>query len=81
LILDHQWFDDLLTRLTEGSSGLNVEQLEQLNRELMETLWKERGEWNRTKVAYLLTTVFNETVKDIEEMQKVLRASQESQYS
>ena len=81
LIVDHQWFDELLTRLTEGSSGLNVEQLEQLNRELMETLWKERGEWNRSKVAYLLTKVFNETVKDIEEMQKVLRASQESQFS
>ena len=81
LIMDYQWFDDLLSRLTEGSSGLNVEQLEQLNRELMETLWKYRGEWNRSKVAYMLTTVFNETIKDIEEMQKVLKASQESELS
>jgi hypothetical protein len=81
LIADSQWMEDLLNRLTDGSSGLNVEQLEQLNRELMETLWKERGEYNRMKVAYELIAVFNETVKDIEEMQKVLKASQESQLS
>ena len=81
LIVDSQWSDDLLLRLTKGSSGLNVEQLEQLNRELMETIWKMRGEWNRAKVVYELTQVFNETVKDIEEMQKVLKASQESQSS
>ncbi len=81
LIVDDSWMEDLHTRLTEGTSGLNVEQLEQLNRELMETLWQWRGEYNRTKVAFVLTSVFNETVKDIEEMQKVLRASQESELS
>lgn len=81
LIVDDQWLDELLTRLTEGSSGCSIEQLEQINRELMETLWKWRGEYNRTKVAFALTTVFNETIRDIEEMQKVLRASQESQLS
>jgi hypothetical protein len=81
LIVDDQWLDELLTRLTEGSSGCSIEQLEQINRELMETLWKWRGEYNRTKVAFALTTVFNETIRDIEEMQKVLKASQESQMS
>lgn len=79
LIVDDQWLDDLLNRLTEGSSGCSVEQLEQINRELMEFLWQKRGEYNRTLVGFELTNVFNTTIRDIEEMQKVLKASQESQ--
>ena len=77
--MDDQWLDDLLNRLTEGSSGCSVEQLEQINRELMEFLWQKRGEYNRTLVGFELTNVFNTTIRDIEEMQKVLKASQESQ--
>jgi hypothetical protein len=45
----------------------------------METLWKMRGEYNRNIVASKLITVFNDTILDIEEMQKVLQASQASQ--
>jgi hypothetical protein len=66
----------MLTRLVEGSSGCSIEQLEQINRELMETLWKERGEYNRNLVADKLVHVFNQTITDIEDMQKVLAASQ-----
>ena len=79
LIVDENWFDEILNKLTDGSSGCSVEQLEQINRELMECLWKHRGDYNRTSVAYELTLVFNNTIRDIEEMQKVLKASQESQ--
>ena len=53
-----------------------MEQLEQINRELMETLWEMRGEYNRNRVAARLGDVFNETILDIEEMQRVLQASQ-----
>lgn len=73
--------DELLRKLTEESSGCSVEQLEQINRELMEKLWEMRGEWNRDKVAVELQGVFNETISDIEEMQKVLQPSQPSQLS
>ena len=45
----------------------------------METLWAQRGEWNRNKVAGALVDAFNETIRDIEEMQRVLQASQPSQ--
>jgi ATPase family AAA domain-containing protein 2 len=79
IIIDDLFVDDLLTRLVEGSSGCSIEQLEQINRELMETLWKMRGEYNRNLVASKLITVFNDTILDIEEMQKVLQASQASQ--
>jgi hypothetical protein len=76
IIIDEQFVDEMLTRLVEGSSGCSIEQLEQINRELMETLWKMRGEYNRNKVTGELVKVFNETITDIEEMQKVLAASQ-----
>jgi hypothetical protein len=42
----------------------------------METLWRLRGEYNRNLVANSLIGVFNETIADIEEMQRVLQASQ-----
>ena len=75
-VLDEQLVRDLLNRLVEGSSGCSVEQLEQINRELMETLWKMRGEYNRNLVASKLVNVFHETIGDIEEMQRILQASQ-----
>ena len=73
---DELFTNNLLKQLTEGSSGCSVEQLEQINRELMEKLWELRGELNRNLVATKLIDVFNETIVDIEEMQRVLQASQ-----
>ncbi|RDL40558.1 Uncharacterized protein BP5553_00537 [Venustampulla echinocandica] len=78
-IIEAYFLDDLERRLVEGSSGCSIEQLEQINRELMETLWRQRGEWNRNKVAAELVSVFNATISDIEDMQRVLQASQPSQ--
>ncbi|KUJ20907.1 AAA-domain-containing protein [Mollisia scopiformis] len=75
-IIDDYFVDDLLKRLVEGSSGCSIEQLEQINRELMETLWRLRGEYNRNQVITALVQMFNDTITDIEEMQKVLNASQ-----
>jgi ATPase family AAA domain-containing protein 2 len=79
IIIDEVFLQDLLTRLTEGSSGCSIEQLEQINRELMAALWDMRGEYNRNRVAAKLVDVFNETITDIEDMQRVLQASQPSQ--
>ena len=79
IILDDLFINELLDKLTNNSSGCSVEQLEQINRELMEKLWEMRGEPNRNTVATKLINVFNETIMDIEEMQRVLQASQPSQ--
>ena len=79
IIIDEFFLQDLLKRLTDGSSGCSIEQLEQINRELMATLWRMRGEYNRNRVAAELIVVFNDTITDIEDMQKVLQASQPSQ--
>ena len=78
-ISDSYFVDSLLVELVNGTNGCSVEQLEQINRELMETLWKLRGEWNRNVVAAKLVEVFNVTIKDIEAMQEVLKASQLTQ--
>jgi ATPase family AAA domain-containing protein 2 len=69
--------DRFLSSLVEHTSGCSVEQLEQINRDLMDEIWRSRGEWNRTKVVTALTGVFNETIKDIEVSQGVRPNSQE----
>lgn len=79
IIIDEFFVEDLHKRLTDGSSGCSIEQLEQINRELMAMLWEMRGEYNRNRVAAKLVDVFNATIRDIEDMQKVLQASQLSQ--
>ncbi|KAJ9155018.1 AAA-domain-containing protein [Pleurostoma richardsiae] len=68
---------DFLRELTDRTSGCTIEQLEQINRELMDEIWRTRHEWNRMKVLGELTKVFNETIQDIEAMQGLGQSSQE----
>ena len=58
-----------LTNMTEKTSGCTIEQLEQINRELMDEIWRLRDEWNRQKVLHMVTAVFNMAIDDIENMQ------------
>ncbi|SPO00510.1 related to 26S proteasome subunit YTA7 [Cephalotrichum gorgonifer] len=69
--------NSFLDDITERTSGCTIEQLEQINRELMEEIWRTRGEWNRMKVLKNLTNVFNDTITDIENTQGLLQASQD----
>jgi len=78
-ICDEKLPVELLHKLTRGSSGCTVEQMEQINRELMQTIWEERSEYNRNKVAIKLGVVFNTTIRDIEAMQSIESPSQPSQ--
>lgn len=64
--------DELVTR----SSGLSVEQLEQVNAALMDAVWKEKTLWNRNKVIEAVMNEFNKTMEDIQAMQDVLDPSQ-----
>ncbi|KAL0931881.1 AAA family [Colletotrichum truncatum] len=70
--------ENFLDELTERTSGCTIEQLEQINRELMDEIWRTRHEWNRMKVVGDLTKVFNETISDIEDIQGLFQLSQES---
>lgn len=63
--------------LTDRTSGCTIEQLEQINRELMDHIWTSKHEWNRMKVLNQLVKIFNDTIADIEEMQGLGQSSQE----
>jgi len=76
IILDHGTVDDFHRQLLHNSSGLSVEQLEQVHAAMMEVVWRERGEWNRNHVLVKTQMAFNETIKDIENCQMVLGPSQ-----
>jgi len=65
-----------LGELTNKTSGCTIEQLEQINRELMEEVWHTRNQWNRAFVLNSLEGVFNETIQDIEDLQGMDRPSQ-----
>ncbi|KAK1054177.1 TAT-binding protein-like protein 7, AAA ATPase [Friedmanniomyces endolithicus] len=76
LILDPKGLHELHEQLVERSSGFSVEQLEQVNAQLMDVLWKTRGNWNRTQVLMGVKDAFNETARDIEACQKIAGPSQ-----
>ncbi|TKX27437.1 ATPase-like protein 2 [Elsinoe australis] len=67
----------LSSELVSRSSGLSVEQLEQVMAALMRAIWNSKREWNRNWVVNEVKVAFNETVRDIEEMQEIMRPSQE----
>ncbi|OJD34459.1 aaa family [Diplodia corticola] len=79
LILDDAHLERFHDELVHRSSGLSVEQLEQVNAAMMAAVWNQRGEWNRVRVINSVSAVFNETIRDIEEVQKVWPPSQEKQ--
>ncbi|KJZ72881.1 hypothetical protein HIM_07644 [Hirsutella minnesotensis 3608] len=58
-----------LNEVTDGTSGCTIEQLEQINREMMDAIWRQRNEWNRMKVLGHVTSVFNDTIGEIEQLQ------------
>ncbi|KAI9849680.1 MAG: hypothetical protein M1837_002806 [Sclerophora amabilis] len=74
-IMDVSFIDSLHEQFTERTSGCTIEQIEQINTALMDSVWKQRGEWNRTKVGKEVMEVFNEIILDIDAMQEIFPAS------
>ncbi|KUI60091.1 hypothetical protein VP1G_07337 [Cytospora mali] len=68
---------EFLEDVTERTSGCTIEQLEQVNRELMDHIWLSRHEWNRMTVLTQLHRIFNDTMADISETQGLGTLSQE----
>ncbi|EDN02960.1 YTA7 protein [Histoplasma capsulatum] len=69
LIVDDRRLEALHHTLTQRTNGLSVEQLEQVNKSLMDCVWKMRGEWNRVEVAEAVKQAFEEVLGDIQSMQ------------
>ncbi|KAK4193953.1 hypothetical protein QBC35DRAFT_371486 [Podospora australis] len=71
-VLDDAHVIEFLHILADRTAGCSVEQLEQVYRELMDEIWKTRGDWNRMKVLRRLVAVFQATMDDIELVQGTL---------
>ena len=76
LLLDENYSQQILSQLVARSSGLSVEQLEQVNARMMDVIWVNRGNWNRNQVLKLVQDAFNEVVEDIEACQRIMDPSQ-----
>ncbi|RTE74602.1 hypothetical protein BHE90_010957 [Fusarium euwallaceae] len=72
--------ETFLHNVTNMTSGCTIEQLEQINRELMDEIWRTRHEWNRSRVIGFVTSVFNDTMRDIDSMQEVAPPSQRQSF-
>lgn len=76
LNIDHEYLVQLHDELTQRTSGCSVEQLEQINTNLMDYVWRMRSEWNRTQVAVGIAQTFNAVLEDMQEMQEIGPISQ-----
>ncbi|KAK4508289.1 hypothetical protein PRZ48_002027 [Zasmidium cellare] len=76
-IIDEDKLQDFHKMLVKNSSGLSLEQLEQVHAALMDVIWTQRGNWNRNQVWKNCENAFNETIRDIEACQRILDPSQE----
>ncbi|KAG8666193.1 TAT-binding protein-like protein 7, AAA ATPase [Fusarium poae] len=72
--------EGILNNFTKATSGCTIEQLEQINRELMDEIWRTRSEWNRSRVMDQVMAVFNRTMDEIEAFQGIEPASQARDY-
>ena len=68
--------ENFLELVVHGTGGCTIEQLEQVNRDMMDAIWRTRHEWNRTKVLNILMSVYNETIGEIEDIQNMGPLSQ-----
>jgi ATPase family AAA domain-containing protein 2 len=66
-----------LGEVIDQTSGFTIEQLEQINRELMDEIWRSRHDGNRVRVLGNLKGVFNDVIRDIVELQGDQPLSQE----
>ncbi|POS83356.1 hypothetical protein EPUL_005780 [Erysiphe pulchra] len=72
LNIDLSYVDSAINQFVDVTHSSSIEELEQIYRELMNVLWRMRGEWNRNLVVNQLVNIFNETFRDIKEMHQSL---------
>ncbi|OAP63462.1 hypothetical protein AYL99_02689 [Fonsecaea erecta] len=63
--VEERALENLHTEITDQTSGLSVEQLEQVNSVLMDTIWRTRSEWDRNQVKERVAEAFNEVMEDM----------------
>ncbi|KAJ3495357.1 hypothetical protein NLG97_g3452 [Lecanicillium saksenae] len=56
--------------VADQTAGFSVEQLEQINREMMDKIWQTRSEWNRYMAYYSVKGVFDSMITEMESLQQ-----------
>ena len=79
LIVDYAKINNLHEYITHQTSGCTVEQLEQVNTMLMDTVWKLRGEWDRSRVTEEMRAAFEDVLQDVKHIQGIGEGSWEGQ--
>ncbi len=79
LIIDETMLSELHRNLVTSTSGCTLEQLEQINAALMDSIWKHRADYNRNVVLQHVKDAFNVIIQDIQHMQQILKSSQEEE--
>ncbi|GAB7354435.1 hypothetical protein MBLNU459_g4924t1 [Dothideomycetes sp. NU459] len=74
---DSAKLEKLHSEMARLSSGLSIEQLEQVMASLMEAVWNTKNMTDRNMVMDAVGAAFNLTMQDIERCQKVLDPSQD----
>ena len=62
----------------EKTIGFTVEQLEQVYREIMDELWRQKDQWNRMTTLNDVTNAFNRVVKEMDDLGLLPSGSQEA---
>lgn len=79
---DNNVLAEMSRQLVHRSSGLSVEQLEQVMASLMRAIWNSKSEWNRNMAVKAVEGAFNETIRDLESVQEIMKPSQDdSEYA
>ncbi|KAF8471869.1 hypothetical protein BDZ91DRAFT_479327 [Kalaharituber pfeilii] len=72
LIVNIEAIDRLPDDIAVKTQDFTVEQLEQVNAALMETIWVNRSNWNRTDVLGQVKNTLREVLQDIGDMQSYM---------
>lgn len=78
LLLDEAQLNAFHQMLVTNTSGCSLEQLEQINATLMDAIWQNRADYNRNVVLHRVQDAFNEIIADIQAMQQIMQASQDT---
>ena len=78
LVVDRAYTVEVLSKLVQQTSGMNLEQMEQIYSTVMNEIWRTRGEWDRTEVARTVMAAIDEVAEDIHDMQEVATWSMEA---
>ncbi|KAJ2906865.1 hypothetical protein MKZ38_010363 [Zalerion maritima] len=77
MMVNEKELEQFVETAASMTTGCSVEQLEQIYREMMDEIWRQRDQWNRVKTLQDVTNVFNDVIKEMEDEGVLGSASQD----